>query len=394
MTRRRPARHGHGQVRRPDAQPRHEGARPERGHVVHGLDPGRQARGCGRRRPRTSTTSPSPCARTAARSPATELHSGIRSIKVSNGRLFLNGQALNLRGVGVHEEGKGQGFAIDNARRDQMVKDAKELGATVLRSHYPLHPYTHELADRLGLLIWSEIPVYRVRDEVFREPSVRRLAVNELSRNIVANENHPSVMVWSIGNELATRPGPGADGLHRLRVPVGQADGPVTARRLRGRRLSELALPGRAVRADRRARRQRLLRLVPGAERPDLRPHEALRLPRRGPRLLPEPGPDGHRVRRRGQPRRPRRGEGHLGLPAGVGQLPPERVRHQAVAERRAVLDAERVLGAAGLGGRQPAPDLAAAPEGPDQLRRRAQAGVRRRAALVHADPAGRSRAR
>ena len=137
-----------------------------------------------------------------------ELQSGIRSIKVSNGRLFLNGQALNLRGVGVHEEGKGQGFAIDNARRDQMVKDAKELGATVLRSHYPLHPYTHELADRLGLLIWSEIPVYRVRDEVFREPSVRRLAVNELSRNIVANENHPSVMVWSIGNELATRPGP------------------------------------------------------------------------------------------------------------------------------------------------------------------------------------------
>jgi beta-glucuronidase len=137
-----------------------------------------------------------------------ELHSGIRSVKVSNGRLLLNGRALNLRGVGVHEEGKGQGFAIDNARRDQMVKEAKELGATVLRSHYPLHPYTHELADRRGLLVWSEIPVYRVRDEIFREPSVRRLAVNELSRNILANENHPSIMVWSIGNELATRPGP------------------------------------------------------------------------------------------------------------------------------------------------------------------------------------------
>ncbi len=93
------------------------------------------------------------------------LHSGIRSIKVSGGRLILNGQFLNVRGVGLHEDSKAQGFAIDNARRDQLVGDAKELGATVLRTHYPLHPYTHELADKLGLLIWSEIPVYSVKTD-------------------------------------------------------------------------------------------------------------------------------------------------------------------------------------------------------------------------------------
>ena len=69
-----------------------------------------------------------------------------------------------MRGVGLHEDSKAQGFAIDNARREELVAEAKELGATVLRTHYPLHPYTHELADRLGLLIWSEIPVYTVRD--------------------------------------------------------------------------------------------------------------------------------------------------------------------------------------------------------------------------------------
>jgi beta-glucuronidase len=136
------------------------------------------------------------------------LHSGIRSIKVSNGRLLLNGQYMNIRGVGLHEDSKAQGFAIDNARRDQLVSDAKELGATVLRTHYPLHPYTHELADRLGLLIWSEIPVYSVKTEVLKEPSVRRLAVEELTKNINANENHPSVMLWSIGNELSSQPGP------------------------------------------------------------------------------------------------------------------------------------------------------------------------------------------
>ena len=136
------------------------------------------------------------------------LRSGIRSIKVSQGRLVLNGQFLNLRGVGLHEESKAAGFAIDNKRRDQLVNEAKALGATVLRSHYPLHPYTHELADRLGLMIWSEIPVYSVSTEVLKQPSVRELAVKELSRNILANESHPSVMVWSIGNELSSQPGP------------------------------------------------------------------------------------------------------------------------------------------------------------------------------------------
>jgi beta-glucuronidase len=136
------------------------------------------------------------------------LHSGIRSIKVSGGRLILNGQFLNARGLGLHEDSKADGFAIDNARRDQLLNDAKELGATVIRTHYPLHPYTHELADKLGLLIWSEIPVYSVKTAVLKEPAVRRLAVKELSRNIEANENHPSVMLWSIGNELSSQPGP------------------------------------------------------------------------------------------------------------------------------------------------------------------------------------------
>jgi beta-glucuronidase len=137
-----------------------------------------------------------------------DLHSGIRSIKVSNGKLVLNGQPLQLRGVGLHEDSKAQGFAIDDARREELVNQAKELGATVLRTHYPLHPYTHELADRLGLLIWSEVPVYAVKTQYLKLKSVRRLATKELGKNIAANENHPSVMLWSIGNELSSQPGP------------------------------------------------------------------------------------------------------------------------------------------------------------------------------------------
>jgi beta-glucuronidase len=137
-----------------------------------------------------------------------DLHSGIRSIKVLNGRLVLNGSYLNLRGVGLHEDSKQAGFAIDDARREELLTAAKDLGATVIRTHYPLHPSTHELADRLGLLVWSEIPVYSVKTQYLAERAVRDAAFRELQHNIETNQNHPSVLLWSIGNELSSRPGP------------------------------------------------------------------------------------------------------------------------------------------------------------------------------------------
>jgi beta-glucuronidase len=136
------------------------------------------------------------------------LHSGIRSIKVVGGRLQLNGQTLNLRGVGLHEDDPAAGFAIGSARRAQIIAQARELGATVIRSHYPLHPEMHELADRQGLLVWSEIPVYAVKTNFLKRLEVRKLAARELESNILANQNHPSVLLWSIGNELSARPGP------------------------------------------------------------------------------------------------------------------------------------------------------------------------------------------
>ncbi|MDQ3675841.1 MAG: beta galactosidase jelly roll domain-containing protein [Actinomycetota bacterium] len=136
------------------------------------------------------------------------LRSGIRLIKVVNGRLTLNGRAVRMRGVGLHEDDPTTGFAISSARRKQIVAQARELGATVLRSHYPFHPEIHELADRLGLMVWSEIPVYAVKNSALKRLSVRKLAAKEVEANILANRNHPSVFVWSIGNELSSRAGP------------------------------------------------------------------------------------------------------------------------------------------------------------------------------------------
>ncbi len=137
-----------------------------------------------------------------------KLSSGIRSVTVSGGRLLLNGRPLQLRGVGLHEDDPVAGFAINSARRAQIVAQAKELGATVIRSHYPLHPQMHELADRVGMLVWSEIPVYAIKTQYLKREAVRKLAARELEDNIIANQNHPSILLWSIGNELSARPGP------------------------------------------------------------------------------------------------------------------------------------------------------------------------------------------
>ena len=191
------------------------------------------------------------------------LKSGVRSVKVSRGRLFLNGRPVNLRGVGVHEDSRTQGFAVDDAFRERLVSEAKAVGATVLRTHYPMHPYMHELADREGLLIWSEIPVYAVKTLYLRQEKVRALAAKEMRRNVETNLNHPSVFTWSVGNELSSQAGPGAGRLHPPRVEIAKDIDPT--------RPTSIAFAGypsagcqTGVRAAGHRRRQRVLRLVPG----------------------------------------------------------------------------------------------------------------------------------
>jgi beta-glucuronidase len=135
------------------------------------------------------------------------VHTGVRSLKIDGlGRIELNGREVDLRGASMHEDNPQMGAALGRPQMQRMVGYLRQLGANITRSHYPLHPYLLELADRYGILVWSEIPVYRMKSTLFNVTEVRDKALRMLRQEITRDHNHPSVAVWSIGNENASRP--------------------------------------------------------------------------------------------------------------------------------------------------------------------------------------------
>jgi beta-glucuronidase len=130
-------------------------------------------------------------------------YSGIRMIAVVGGHLELNGQPLNLRGFDLHEQASGYGAALSPTQIGSIMGWLNGLGAKVIRAHYPLNPEILEAADRDGILVWDEIPVWRVGNSYLGQGWWQKRAYGMLTQNIFDDQNHPSVMLWSVGNELA-----------------------------------------------------------------------------------------------------------------------------------------------------------------------------------------------
>lgn len=165
------------------------------------------------------------------------LRSGVRSVTVSpEGTLLLNGEVVNFRGVGLIEDSRRHGGISSPAADHRFISEMRELGATAIRSQYPLDEELEELADASGILIWSEIPMDSVSERYMVIPGYRASAVAELEQNILNNGNHPSIIVWSIGNELKPLPTP-AEGAYITAAAA-------TARAMDPTRLVGLAAAG------------------------------------------------------------------------------------------------------------------------------------------------------
>ena len=127
---------------------------------------------------------------------------GFREIRVKGREIFLNGKPIFLRGISCHEESVENGKALTDEERLENIRIAKELGCNFMRvAHYPHSERMARLADREGLLLWEEIPVYWAirftRKETYED------AENQLKELIVRDYNRASVIIWSVGNENA-----------------------------------------------------------------------------------------------------------------------------------------------------------------------------------------------
>jgi beta-galactosidase len=118
---------------------------------------------------------------------------------VQHGPFRLNGERLLLRGTHRHEDHAGYAAAMPDDLIDQEMQLIKDAGINFIRlAHYQQSRRVLELCDRLGILVWEEIPWCRagIGSEIFKEMGRRTL------RNMISQHyNHPSVLLWGLGNE-------------------------------------------------------------------------------------------------------------------------------------------------------------------------------------------------
>ena len=126
---------------------------------------------------------------------------GFRMIETRGKQILLNGKPIFLKGISIHEE-KPNGGGRANCTEDAhtLLSWAKELGCNFVRlAHYPHNEYMVREAERMGLMVWSEIPCYWTID--WKNPKTYENAQNQLTDMIHRDHNRANVIIWSIANE-------------------------------------------------------------------------------------------------------------------------------------------------------------------------------------------------
>ena len=137
-------------------------------------------------------------------SDAVEDEIGFRTIEVKGTEILLNGKPIFLRGVSIHAEAPYRtGRAYSDKDAETLLGWAHELGANFVRlAHYPHDETMLRAADRMGILVWSENPVYWAVQ--FEKPEVYAKAQHQLEEEIGAYRNHAAIILWSMANETPT----------------------------------------------------------------------------------------------------------------------------------------------------------------------------------------------
>ena len=137
---------------------------------------------------------------------------GFRRIEVSDGQILLNGRTVAFRGVNRHEWHPETGRSLDEATMRADVVLMKQHNVNAVRtSHYPPDPRFLDLCDEYGLLVIDECDLETHgftlagwRGNPSDDPRWRPACLDRIERTVERDKNHPSVIMWSLGNEAGT----------------------------------------------------------------------------------------------------------------------------------------------------------------------------------------------
>ncbi len=130
---------------------------------------------------------------------------GVRTVELRDSKLWLNGEAVRLSGMARHEESPWEGLAETRGTILHDWDDMKNLEMTLARPvHYPQHPLILDYADRHGIMLIPEIPIWHFTGEQLESAKVETLARQMMQEMIEQAGNHPSIWAWSTCNESST----------------------------------------------------------------------------------------------------------------------------------------------------------------------------------------------
>ena len=132
---------------------------------------------------------------------------GFRHVEIKDAQLLVNGQPILIKGADRHELDPDGGYVVSVERMLQDIKRMKELNINAVRtSHYPNDPRWYDLCDRYGIYVVAEANIESHgmgygEKALAKNASYHDAHLQRNARNVAANRNHPSIIIWSLGNE-------------------------------------------------------------------------------------------------------------------------------------------------------------------------------------------------
>ena len=140
---------------------------------------------------------------------ATGTNVGFREVEIADGRFMVNGEPVHLRGVNRHDHDQRDGKVVTREDMVEDIKTMKRFNINAARSaHYPNNPEWYRLADKYGLYVIDEanLETHQLGGALSNDPTWATSFLERAVRMVERDKNHPSIVMWSLGNEAGSGP--------------------------------------------------------------------------------------------------------------------------------------------------------------------------------------------